>query len=415
MFHKLFSAFIAGTLLVSTTTSVLFAQDAPPYCAILEQADCDLLTTSAEVMQDIQSMDTRTSATFNLTDIPDMPFDEVSVEYDQRSTFSIDPEAMGLVKEIQGMSQLEMVEMMSNPLDTIDFVETIVTGMDLSLEMEFEVDDPIRSLLNEEVRSEIGADLPPELGVELRFIDGIIYADLSAISAMIPELGMFIQGWVGIDSAPLIQMARDEMAAAGIDENFEAPPPAEFADNPFAAMPMGNAGPLITQVGDLDPTGEVYTYLSVERLSETDDAVSFVTTMDYDAFMKSAAFRELVYLIMTEDGSMVTAQELDEIITLAQIMAPAFLGDLFLELSEVIDPTTGYMTAGALTLNLDLKSILTLASQGDPSLRLEPDDEPSLSFSTLSTNISINEEVNIRVPDGAFVVPTEMLMMLLNS
>lgn len=407
---------LAGMLILPLTSTPLFAQETAPYCAQLEAADCALISTSAAAMQDVESLETTSSVNIRLVDIPSMPFDEFTLDYTQRSAFSIDPDAMDLLNEIKGMTTAELEQMMSNPVDAFAFVETLITSMNMALEMDLELSDGVLALINEEVRAELGVDLPADLGFQLRFIDGIIYVDLTTVAALVPEVGMFVQGWVGVDSAPLFQMARSEMAAAGIDESTDLSDTSQLDENPFAAMSMNQSGPLITVVDSIDPTGEASTYLNIEReVNESTDVATFRTTLDYDEFMQSNAFRELVYAIMTNEGASVSAEELDETVTLAQMMVPAFLQDLELELTEEIAQESGYMLGGELLLDWDLKSILTLAAQGDPSLQMEADASPNLTFSSSTINDKINEEITVEVPEGAFVVPMEMLMALMNS
>ena len=91
---------------------------------------------------------------------------------------------------------------------------------------------------------------------------------MSTIATMVPEIGMFVQGWVGVDSAPLLQLAKSELAAAGLDEAIQNPSSSELENNPFAAMSMNQSGPLVTQIGNLDPSGEAFTYLDIERIDD---------------------------------------------------------------------------------------------------------------------------------------------------
>ncbi|MEM7134673.1 MAG: hypothetical protein AAF702_50895 [Chloroflexota bacterium] len=419
MLTRLFGAFTVSSLILIFTASSLFAQDTPAYCGQLDAADCALLASSAEAMQDIQSVETESTMLLSLTDFPNMPFEELNIRYDQYSSVSIKPETLAFLKEFQGMTMLELEERMSSPLYAFEYLETILTGMDLSVEMDLELSDELLDLINEQVRSEFGVDLPADLGLALKFVDGIVYLDMTTIAAMVPEIGMFVQGWVGVDSAPLLEMAMSEMAAAGIDEDFQMDSTSELTNNPFAGLSMNQTGPLVTVADELDPTDESATYLSIERLEDAgateENVVAFRTTIDYNAFLKSNAFRELVYAIMTQDGATATADQLDETVTLAQIMAPPYLADLQMEVVEQIAADNAYMVGGEFSLDWDLKAALMTASLNDPSLQPDADGNPYFSLNTLTSNHNVNQELTIEPPDGAFVIPLEMLMALMNS
>lgn len=406
---RLFLLVLCSTLLLLLSPLKTFAQDGAAYCGQLGAEDCQLLQTSVEAMSDITSAATEMQMALMLRDVPEVPFQELFIQYDQSSAFMMSEEVQALVKDLQSMSPAQLEQMGDNQLFAFNVLRTLIGGMTFGLDLRLQMSDEMAAFFSEELRAELGMDVPTDLSLRLMNVDGVLYIDTTSIAPLIPEVASFFQGWVGLEAAPLLEMAEAELGAAG----GAAPTAMTRSGSASGGITFGMAGPVVTTVEAVDPSGEVLQFLEVERIeSEEGDTgvATFLTTVNYDKFFQSPVFRNLVYMISADQGSSMSASELDEAVTLAQIMGPSLLQGLELYLVEDVGVDDGYLYYSELLLEWDLASLLTLAATGDPSMQLAEGAEPFFGIEIISATDQLNEEIEISAPEGAFVVPTSMLM-----
>ena len=347
-------------------------------------------------------------------EIPEMPAEELYLRYDQDAGFVVGPEMAALITELQAMPPQDLEMLGDDPVAVIGMARTIMSDMMLGLDIDIEMSGELAALLSEEVREDIGMDLPTEFSLRLMIVDGIFYADTTSIAPYVPEIALFVNGWVGLDLDPVLAMAEAEIAA----EEGAGSSMAVSSGGAMGSGSFGMSGAAVTLVDMLDPTGEAIAFMNVESWeadSASENEALFRTTINYNDFFQSPLFRQLVILINADQGTTMTEAELDELVTLAQIMGPSLLQGLELDLVEAVGRENGYLLGSNLLLEWDLKSLLTLAAQGEPSLRLSPEAAPFLGLQIISSADQLNEAVELEAPADAFVLPTEMVMGFLTQ
>lgn len=387
------------------------AQDNIAYCDTLTADECALISGTVSAMSAISSGATEMTIEMVMQDIPDMPTPDMSFRYDQSIGFMLGEDVAALIRDLQGMTPEEMQALGDEPAVGIEMARILVNDMNFGMDMDLQMTDGMAAFLSEEMRDDIGMDLPTDLSLRIMIVDGIFYVDTASIAPFAPEITAFVDGWVGLDANPLIDMAAAELAAEGMAGS------APSGSGATGTGTIGMTGALVATVEMLDPSGEIIKFLDVQPLegdTASDGAATFLTTVNYADFFQSPVFRELVAFFAEDQGAPMSEQELDDTVQLAQIMGPSLLQGLTLQLVEQIDEATGHVAAGDLLLEWDLASLLLLASQGDPSLQVPDGAEPFVGFNIVTAAEQLNQDVDLSAPEGAFVVPTEMLMGFMN-
>lgn len=414
MFRILISMSLVVLWIFATAIPGLAQQDSPGFCADLSVEDCQLLGNSASAMSRINSGVTESHVSMLLQDIPDMPFSELAFEYNTNVGFQMDPAVEALIERLQTMNPADLEALSDDPSALLSMLRTLFTGLQLGLDLELQMSEALALILSEEMRNDIGMDLPQELGLRLMIVDGVLFVDMGSVASIVPDVGAFFEGWVGVEAAPLLDMAEAELfGTVGVDDSAAA---SMGSGNAMGGVSIGMSGPAVTTIEAVDPNGDILDFLMVERIEDEDeDLATFVTNVDYPTFFQSPVFRQLVLMVTADQGLAMSEEELDETVTLAQIMGPSLLQGLTLELVEVIGESDSYLYDSDLLLEWDLHTLLTLAGQSDPSLKVDEDAEPFFGLWATTSNDLLNEEVEILAPEGAFIMPTSMIMQFLNQ
>jgi hypothetical protein len=395
--------FLAMSLALIPVGSV-FAQDAPPvFCGDLADEDCILLEDAAALDSEVTSGAYDFVVDVEVVGIPGMPVEEIAFSWVQESIYALDPNL-----EEDMMAYLEGLD--ADSMADIDVLSDVLTmaidGADTEQAFEITIGADTASLLS----SEMGMPIPTEIGLHYALVDGIIYVNISELAAYVPELaGLPIQGWVGTELAPLLDVALAQMAA---DPNAMA------SMAPFtAALAGGAAGSSMTseQLAFFEP------FVDVQRLR--DDAIDgepiavYSTVFDFIDFASSDEFVDYVaaQAAMAEQMGMeaISEDDLAEMEEMMPMVAPMLFGGLDYEVQQAISLDSGYTIATAAAMNWDLASLLAMAeSDGESAMS---DSEAVLYFGMETNKYGQNEVDEVPAPQGAFVLPAEMLMSMIGG
>ena len=395
--------FLAMLLAVIPVGSV-FAQDAPPVlCGELDEEDCMILEDAAAADSEVTSGAYDFSIDFEIAGIPGMPVEQIALSWVQESVYALDPnlekDMMAYLEELDADSMGD-VEVLSEVLNMA------IDGADTEQAFEITISDDTASLLS----SEMGMPIPTKIGLHYALVDGIIYVNISELAAYVPELaGLPIQGWVGTELAPLLYVALAQIAAD---------PSAMASMGPAsAALAGGAAGSTMTseQLAIFEP------FVDVQRLKDEEidgePAAIFSTVFDFIEFASSDVFIDYVaaQAAMAEQMGMeaVSDDDLAEMEEMMPMVAPMLFGGLDYEAQQAVGIDSGYTLATAVGMDWDLSSLLAMAeSDGESAMS---DSEAVFYFGMETNKYGQNEVDGVPAPQGAFVLPAEMLMSMIGG
>ena len=117
---------------------------------------------------------------------------------------------------------------------------------------------------------------------------------------------------------------------------------------------------------------------------------------------------QLIGLALAQTGTMPSEAEMEQTVTLARMFGPALLEGIVVELVEGVGLDTGYLVATDFVFDWDLSDLAALTAMTGGAA-LEVDEGAAIMASIVTTNTSVNEDVEIEVPADATIIPTEML------
>lgn len=295
---------LLAMLLVS---GLSFAQEPTVLCGGLAEADCAILTQSAEAMAGV------TSATFTL----DFAFDagdQGALNIAANGSFEADMAALGLdATALAGLNS-------SDPTAVFGVLKTVVQG--------------IKASLNLTVSGSGAMALPAEVNVDLLLIDGIGYANFKKLAALAGAdgdqmLGAFgITEWAGLDLVGAIDM----MSGMG----------AEMGDMSAAQPDTAALEAAVAQ------------YVTITRGADVDGEAVFTTTIDLAGLIGDPAFAEMMAAQGTEMGEAEAAQAME------------MLQGVVITSTSNIDLATFYQTAVTFDFSLS-GEVLAAAGADAPS------------------------------------------------
>jgi hypothetical protein len=376
-------------------TATTFAQDMA--CGDLAAEDCDLLYASSEAMAGVTSGSQFVGIEMQLMNVPQAPFTDLSFDFSVDTSYSYSEEASAAAMDLQGMDAAAMTALYSDPDALASTFATIVGGTSAEMSMTANFSEELVAMLGQP-----NMMFPDSITLNLVMVDGVGYLDLSTLEPLMAQGGMTgMSGWVGADIVPLVEQSIRQSAMQ--------------PGTMIVPVSGSGAGPLFTQLSAADPTGTLAQFLSIERGEDVDGAASFTTSIDWDAFVESPYFDQLIAAALQQNaastGMMPSQTEIEQTTALARMFGPALLEGITLEVTETIDPETSYLTSSEFTFDWDLSQ---LAAMGDMTgMEISPDAVVYLNMVT--ENSGINEPVEITAPENAFVVPAEMLNQMMSG
>ena len=398
---KRFYTLILILVLMFAFTAPAFAQDMA--CGDLAAEDCDLLYASAEAMADVTSGSQFVGVEAQVLNVPQTPFQELTFDFSLDTSYSYSDEAAAAAMGIQDMDAAALAQLYGNPDELSSTFTTILEGTSAAVNMTANFSEELSALLTQTPEMAF----PESVSLSLVMDGGVVYLDLGTLESLMADSGMGLggmSGWIGVNILPLVQQSLMQTA----DQQG------------MVVVPATNtgAGPLFTQLAAADPSGTVAQFLNIERVEYTDGAATFVTSVDWDAFVESPYFEQLIASALMQNaattGAMPSQAEIDQMVTLGRMFGPTLLEGITLELTETIDPATNYLTSTDLTFDWDLSDLAALSTMAGGAA-LEIEENATIYLNVVTENTDLNEDVTVEVPADAFVLPAEMLNQMMSG
>ncbi len=391
---KRFHTLILILALMLAFTASAFAQGD---CGDLSADDCDILYGSSDAMMAVTSGSQFVGVEVQAMNVPQTPITDASFAWTLDTTYDYSDEAASAAMAMQEMSPEEMAALYADSAALTDQVTTILAGTSASIDMSTEFSEELVSLLSQSA----GADWPSSVDLSVILDGGVAYLDLSTLEPLLGDAGMGgMSGWIGIDVMPWVE--------AALMQSTTDPNTALAA----SASTQTGAGPLFTQIAGAD-MGMVTPFLNIERLDDAEvngeSAAVFSTTIDWEAFVQSPYFEQLIVLALGQSGSMPSATELEQTVTLARMFGPALLQGINIDLTENVGLDTGYLLSSDFVFDWNLSDLSALTDMMGGGAALAIDENAAIMASIVTENTDLNGDVSIEVPADAFIIPTEML------
>ena len=380
----------AVLFLLFSLTAVAQAAAEPVFCGDLAAADCALL-------QDAQTNAAAQTSGAVTMDV-DLTLRNLDESMPGEQVISLDVDAIwnGDFSRFVSMES-ELLARMDDPTQLMAMMSEMLAGMSGTISVSVDIPEALQD-------DAFFEDFPAVVALEMRLVDGIAYIDLSNLaSAMSAEDGI-PAGWLGFDITELMQMAMQSSPgdADGMAPHSDGKEGKQDPREPKGADTLpGMATPADMQEmfktwSDPEFLGQ---FMTVERLPDQSvadqQAAVFQTNFNLRSLMDSAEFHEL--LGMTgELGGM----DEDDVSGITMMVGMLTLG-LEIEALEFINLEDGLPLREELHLNWDLSALINLDSS---------ELESSFDLDLLIDFSFSDEELPVTAPEGAILMPMEMMM-----
>ncbi|MBW7881209.1 MAG: hypothetical protein H3C34_01000 [Caldilineaceae bacterium] len=405
---KILSLLVVLLLLLSTF-STAFAQP-EPFCGDLDEADCALIQNAEAAMMDLTSY--RSLATYNATvaGLPGLPVDEIVVDLEADAVFSLDESALEAMQELAMVESQEDVAMLmeESPEVFVAFYDGVNFDMSLSAMGNAEVVD----LLSQQS----GLDVPESLSIGLIMVDGVLYADLTELKPLIPELAG-VEGWIGIELVKLIAAAVEQGVFAQAAQQMS--PEAMTENMEMSGIDPASVGALLGVQAALANPEAFEQFLSIARVDDAEingeQAAVFVTSFDIAAFISSPEFVDMVKMLAASGAlgdDAPTEADIEQGLQMVGLMGPMLFQGLKAQNTLAVGLDSNYVLATGSLFSWDLGSLLQMAAMSGalPADMMPTGAAAIIEFSTEVTNSDFDADLTIEEPAGAQVIPAEIMM-----
>ncbi|MCB0044755.1 MAG: hypothetical protein KDD92_04945 [Caldilineaceae bacterium] len=377
-------------LVIALIPATLFAQDSDEpvvFCGDLDDAQCEILTEAARLGEEQTSGSYDSLITMLLSGIPEAPFDEIDVVWNQIGAYVMDPD---FAAEMNGMEDEEIMAMMGDPEQSFALLMDLFDMTDMAHETNIVLGQETADLLS----ANIGYPIPTEISVRYVVVGGNGYVNLDDLAEFIPELSGY-SGWIGTELRPVLEyvMENADMEAAGEDE--------------MAQMQM--FGGMFMPKASMEIFGD---YMDIEQIEE--EPAVFHTTFDLPGFVTSPMFMDLVVAAVEASGESINPGDLAQVQTMLPMVAPMIFSGLDVSTDLVIDTDTGYATESASTFEWDLSGLISMAAMaGIPAGPAGVDS--MVVFNTENLYGDFNAIDAVEAPENALLVPGETVVDMIEA
>jgi hypothetical protein len=253
----------------------------------------------------------------------------------------------------------------------------------------FDADLSLTLTLPPEARAEAGSNVPENITLQLRLVDGIGYINFDTLAPLMGENAaqMGLTGWNGLDIASFLE--------AMVQQNPEM----------FQGMTMAGFDPtMVQQFSDPEMLGQ---YITITRTDDgSGDTATFQTTVDFAALMASPEFQDMMRHQMEAQGQNLSEEELQQ----AMDMSTAMFQNSTFTSTTTIDVNTGFTTSTTVNMTLDLTAMAEQMPQSSDVSTM-----PVITIDATLNSSQFNEVPEITAPEDANVVPYEQLLTMMSA
>ena len=399
-------------------------EEYPIYCDLMDDDDCDLFLSAAAAMTEVRSATSDLTFQFEMTGIPEIPFENLTLEVTQDSAFALTDEANESMEKMVALMQGDLAAMQANSTAFGEAYVGLISGLTVDSDLTVTVSEDMIQLIEmiaEEEGNPIPFDLATEFRLRTRIVDNAAYFNISDIAAFMPFIAAVGDIWLGFEYGEFLKfMVEMDVFADGFTDMSQQ----EWEQmRPFITTSASSGrGPMASMLATLPIGAEIAPFLLVERIEDGEidghAVANFRTTIDYITLLEEPGIQKILVDAMYEQGVIgpnASAQEIDDMLFLASNFGPPLLDTLGLQVVESIDLESALMLRSEVMLDWDvaqLRPLLEMAGEMDTS---DMEDLPVITMFGRTNYTNHNEPVVVDKPDTALIFKFDDLIAIIEA
>ena len=421
MFKRLLSLLVAYSLLLTTATAPLLAQEEipEPFCGNLQPNDCELLRTAVGNMLALESYHTSIAYSLILHGIPEMPVQHAETVLHVEGDYAFDNAARAAAYTLALISREEPLAAVAaigqDPNLLIDLYRGTTADLFLTLELTAE--------WMTWLRDDTAVAWPSSTTVEVRLVDGVLYFDLRELKAFVPDMAD-APDWAAI---ALVQ-ALEQLAADGTFGEIAGDVAMSSTGRSVTGLDPMMLNLITSLRGAFGQPQLLEEFMTIRRRNDVELAgedgsqrtqqndttrAFFETEFDVLDFIFSDEFRTLLQQVFeiasTTDDAFIAPEEATQAADLFWIVAPALFRDLEIGGSTTIGLESNHEVAATSRFHWDLTTLIQVIQQFGEFELENVAEEVYLAFLVDTQNRAFNETVTVTAPDDAEILPFDNL------
>lgn len=410
---------IAFSLSINLSAAANAQSEPPAYCTTLSAEDCAIVIRARENMAQLNSVSADVTLALKVSNIPDAPFDELTVEFDQQSAIVFSDKALDVREQFKDTEMLSAM-MQEDPTQFLELYMDLIRASDMETSYQLRLSDDSMKLLTEAIEADTGEAVPFELpsgfGATVRLVDGTLFGNFGELLDPLPGIVAKGDVWLGMEYVSMMDFVIPAMRAQG-EVAPMAPDEAAWASQFMSMGATGNGGPLFATIAGLPFGEELVPSLNIKRVDDRSTTTAeFRTTIDYATLLAQPSVQLLLAELIRDPDFGATPMsdaEMAQAMAMVQMMGPTVLDSLGLEIVEAIDTERGLVLGAVFRLNWAIEELAPMIQMaGGPDLA-ELEEIPIIALTGTATYADHGADLVIEEPETALIIAMSEILELI--
>lgn len=409
---KIFVLLAVLALLLGTVTPAL-AQDTagsepPVFCGDLSKEDCAVLQKSHDLMNQVAQETALTTLDVTLNGIPGLPAEKINTTVTSNMTSVANPAAMAAAQKLNGLTQEEILQMLADdPQPIVD----LFSGWSFDASLGVTMSAELASLIS----AQSGLQVPDQLAIQAKLVDGVLYWDLSEVAAFVPTVA---PGWVGF---PLLDVVKEYAKQGAFEQALQAMQQQGATGAGGVTIAGLGSGQFIKQYAE---TFQKYMTIESGDVVDVDGqpAATYNTTMDVAAFLSSPDFQQIVVDLAKAgafESTGLTMADIEQNVQMLGMMGPMLSTGMTATAKQTIGLDDLYQYEYESEVAWDMSGLVQMAAaSGQLPAELKPtSDQVGFDIKTAISNSNMSTEATetIEAPADAQMIPLESVLTAMTA
>lgn len=409
---KIFVLVAVLALLLGTVTPAL-AQDTagsepPVFCGDLSKEDCAVLQKSHDLMNQVAQETALTTLDVTLNGIPGLPAEKINTTVTSNMTSVANPAAMAAAQKLNGLTQEEILQMLADdPQPIVD----LFSGWSFDASLGVTMSAELASLIS----AQSGLQVPDQLAIQAKLVDGVLYWDLSEVAAFVPTVA---PGWVGF---PLLDVVKEYAKQGAFEQALQAMQQQGATGAGGVTIAGLGSGQFIKQYAE---TFQKYMTIESGDVVDVDGqpAATYNTTMDVAAFLSSPDFQQIVVDLAKAgafESTGLTMADIEQNVQMLGMMGPMLFTGMTATAKQTIGLDDLYQYEYESEVAWDMSGLVQMAAaSGQLPAELKPtSDQVGFDIKTAISNSNMSTEATetIEAPADAQMIPLESVLTAMTA